>query len=103
VHHSPGRRMSHKAVELLAVNGAMWLAGFCNRAIKRPALSHIQPMTRSSPLVVSRMAVADSTPAVRLRKLHFGYESYITQVTLRVIRRDGPDHCTEVDWHVTFG
>src|SRR5260370_33000541 len=70
---SPGRRVSSKAVESFGVNGSQWLAGFCNQAIKRPTLSNIQPMTRSSPflvLVFSRLAVPDSSPAVRSPKLH---------------------------------
>src|SRR5260370_14498642 len=78
---SPGRRVSRKPVKSFGVNGSQ-LAGFCNRAIKRPTISNIRPMTRS--LLQGRCQTA---------RLSFGHLNY----TSSVIMRDGPDHCTEVD------
>src|ERR1700682_6112417 len=89
---SPGRRVSRKAVDSFGVNDSQWLAGFCNRAIKRPALSNIQPMIVPHLLGVFPYG---SSRSLCCRS--------VTQFHPSVIMRDGLDHCTEVDPYVTFG
>jgi hypothetical protein len=69
------------------------LVGFCNRAIKRPALSNIQPITRPSPFWCFPVW------QFQIALLPFGHPSYIPSV---IIER-WADHCTEVDRYVTFG
>src|SRR5271165_1733827 len=83
---SPGRRVSRKAVESFGVNGSLLLAGCCNRAIKRPTMSNIQPMARPHLLMFPTWQFPDSSSAAReLRPKPSHRETDPT-----IVRRVGP-------------